>query len=79
MVADLLKPMLRELVDAHHVRLFDRAVRVRVQPLIHVGAVRLGVVKLPADHLVEVDAKPIAFHNRRELRECLVVVVRAHA
>ncbi len=79
MAADLVEAMLRELVDAHHVRLFNRAVRVRVQPLIHVGAVRLRVVKLPSDHVVEVNAKPVAFHDRRELRECLVVVVHAHA
>ena len=75
---DLGEPVLGELVNLHHVRLLDRAVRIGVETLVHVRVERLRMVQLPTDHLVEVDEEAVAVDHRRELRERLGVVVHAH-
>ena len=78
-MSDLGETVGREFVNAHHVGLFDRAVRIGVEPLIHVGRVRLRVPQLPAHDVVAVDEQAVVFDLRREAFERFRVVVRTDA
>jgi hypothetical protein len=66
-------------VNPHDVRLFGHAVWIRVEPLVHVGRVRLRVHHLPVQDLVAIDVESVAMHLGGELLELLGVAVGADA